>query len=111
MLGENCRLYSFVFNPGYRQGQKKIKVNLIGYDIDSPKYKDYGSLRIEDGRRVIYSNTLGATGDGRLVPLAWIELLDDTDDFFSSSPAKVDVGIVAHANPYEIRLIVFEQPE
>ncbi|HEY1053772.1 MAG TPA: hypothetical protein VGE24_01515, partial [Emticicia sp.] len=52
----------------------------------------------------------GATSDGRLVCVAWADLPEHkVDAFLATKPAKVDWGIEAKNNPYEMQLLLINQ--
>ncbi len=109
--GENNRLYNIGFAPFLEGQTTKIRIHLLSYNTCTQEVNDYGAIKLKNGRNVLYSNTLGTTNNGKLVSLAWVELPEsDLDTFFQSKPGKIDVGITAEANPYEIKFLIMNQP-
>lgn len=87
----------------------KIRARLVRYDPVRQEVADLGRIRTDDGREVIYLQTLDHFPDGRLVGAGLVDLPHTQHAaFLATTPAKVDVGIRAQTNPYEMRLLVID---
>ncbi len=87
----------------------QIRAHLLHYDLTDRKYHDYGRIRTDDDLEVLYLQTLGHFADGRLVSVGLVDLPENKHaEFFATCPAKVDVGISAQKNPYEMRLLIID---
>ncbi len=87
----------------------KIRARVIRFDPATSEVQDMGRIRTDDGQDVIYLQTLDHLSDGRLVAVGLVDLPEaKRAAFFASSPAKVDVGIRAETNPYEMRFLIMD---
>jgi hypothetical protein len=94
-----------------QDGATRVRAHLLSHDVDRGVTRDHGRILTADGREALYAQTLAMTSDGQLASLAWVELpTADHARFFATGPAKIDVGISAEANPYEMRFLLMRPP-
>jgi hypothetical protein len=90
------------------------RAHLVSFSLSLNRFRDHGEISIEDGRHVLYANTLSIDINNRLAAVAWVELSDTArvTEFLASQPAPIEpIWLLPETNPYELRLVFLDMPD